>query len=108
MDVALEKYVNNKINRPMKEPQELFILTIHHPLKAFLVKKILFQFTKYYFQVFWIMYSLKIPQTYVHFKIDKNFIPEILKQLDIELKLYHKWYIKFGARFLKLPKWVHL
>ena len=31
------------------------------------------------------MYFIKIPQTHMHFEIDKNFIPEILKQLDIEL-----------------------
>ena len=31
-----------------------------------------------------------------------NFIPELLRQLDMELKLYHIWHLKFGARFPKL------
>ena len=29
------------------------------------------------------------PQTHIHFEIDKIFIPEILGQLDMELKPYH-------------------
>ena len=40
----------------------------------------------------------------MHFEIDKNFIPEILEQLDMELKQYHIWHLKFGIRFLKLSK----
>ena len=35
-----------KLTLSMREPQELLILTIYHPLSAFLINKILFQFTK--------------------------------------------------------------
>ena len=36
----------------------------------------------------------------MHFEIDKNFVSEILRQLDMELKLYHIWHLTFGARSL--------
>ena len=39
--------------------------------------------------VFWISFSIKTSQTVTIFKITKNFIPEILRQLDMELKLFH-------------------
>ena len=32
---------------------------------------------------------------------DYNFIPEILRQLDLQLKPYHIWHLKFDAGFLK-------
>ena len=32
----------------------------------------------------------------------KNFIPEILKQLDMELRLFHIWDLKSGAKSQKL------
>ena len=38
------------------------------------------------------------------FEIIKNVIPEILKQLDMELKLFHIWNLKFGSKFQKLLK----
>ena len=34
----------------------------------------------------------------------KNFITEILKQLDVKLKLFHVWHLKSGAKFQKLLK----
>ena len=33
----------------------------------------------------------------MHFEIDKNFSPEILRKLGMELKPYHIWHLKFGA-----------
>ena len=42
--------------------------------------------------------------THMHFKIDKNFIPEILRHLDMKLKPCHIWHLKFGAGLLKLSK----
>ena len=38
------------------------------------------------------------------FEIIKNFIPEILKQLVMELKLFHIRHLKSGAKFQKLLK----
>ena len=38
------------------------------------------------------------------FEIIKNFIPEIQKQLDMELKLFQIWHLKSGAKFQKLLK----
>ena len=45
------------------------------------------------------MHSIKIPQIHMHFEIDKNFIPEILRQLDI----VHD-NLKFATKFLKISK----
>ena len=112
----------NRLTICMKEPQELFIMTIHHLLREFLIKTNHFQLTKEifkvylskfinsytdYLQVFGIMCSKQIRQTHMHFEIDKNFIPEILRKLDMELKPYYIWHLKFGARSLKLSKWAH-
>ena len=44
--------------------------------------------------VFWITFSIKTSQTVTIFEIIKNFISEILKQLDMELKLFNIWYLK--------------
>ena len=44
----------------------------------------------------------------MHFKIGMNFMLEILRQLDMELKLYHIWHLKFGAVVLKLSEWAHI
>ena len=40
-----------KLTISIKEPQELFFLTKHHPLSAFLTKTIFFQFTTETFKV---------------------------------------------------------
>ena len=40
-----------KLTVSMNEPQELFILTVHHPLRTFLTNKILSEFTKKIFKV---------------------------------------------------------
>ena len=49
-------------------------------------------------------FSIKISQTVTIFAIIKNLIPEILRQLDMELKLFHIWHLKSGAKFQKLLK----
>ena len=51
------------------------------------------------------MCSIKIPQTHMHFEVIKNFIPDLLRQLDMELKPYRKWHLKSGAKSLKIRKW---
>ena len=52
----------------MKEPQEFFILKMHHPFSAFLIKTILFQFAKK---------NLKF--NYRHLQIPKRIISWISK-----------------------------
>ena len=47
----------------------------------------------------------KTSQTVTIFEIIKNFIPEILKQLDMDLKLIHIWHLKSGA---KVPETIKL
>ena len=47
---------------------------------------------------------IKASQTVTTFEIIKNFIPEILRQLDMELKLFNIWHLKSGAKFPKLLK----
>ena len=49
--------------------------------------------------VFGITFSIKTSQTVTIFETIKNFIPEILEQLDMELKLFHIWHLKSGAKF---------
>ena len=49
-------------------------------------------------------FSIKTSQTVTVFEIIKNFIPEILKQLDMKLKLSHIWHLKSGAKFQELLK----
>ena len=51
--------------------------------------------------VFETMFSIKTSQTVTIFEIINNFIPEILKQLEIELKLFHIKHLKSGAKFQK-------
>ena len=53
---------------------------------------------------FWILFSIKTSQTVTIFEIIKKFIPEILKQLDMELKLFRIWYLKSWAKFQELLK----
>ena len=55
--------------------------------------------------IFWITFSIKASQTVTIFKIIKNFISEILKQSGMELKLFHIWHLKSGAKLQKLLKW---
>ena len=108
-----------KLTITIKECQKLCVLSIHYLLRAFLIK-FFFQFQKKNIQslakeIYKFLNGLlpSFLNKIFHesssnpFEIDKSFNPEILTELDMELKTYHIWHLKFGARSKK-RKWAHL
>ena len=111
MDVTFEKYINNKINRLHERASRIVCSNYASSFQGLLNKDNAFSIHESFaieIYKYWIIYSMNIYQTRKLFEIDKNFIPEILRQLHMELKPYYIWHLKFGARFLKLWKWAHL
>ena len=111
MDVTFEKYINNKINRLHERASRIVYSNYASSFQGLLNKDNAFSIHESLaieIYKYWIIYSINIYQARKLFEIDKNFIPEILRQLHMELKPYYIWHLKFGARFLKLWKWAHL
>ena len=91
-----------KVTITIKECQKLCVLTIHHLLRALSIKFFFFSIPEKNIQSLAIeIYKFMngLPPSFLNkvfhenssnpFEIDKNFNPEILRELDMELKTYH-------------------